>query len=309
MNYILAVSIESQVYKTPNLEFRLNNRLLDIMHLTENHSSEIQCIKKQDIYKLWGLDPDKSCIRSDGSPTMVDVLHSKKWILFEIDDANLLDENNLTVTCKNFKTNYTNGFVSKMDKCKILDVLFLPKNFFMNIRTIFKYCTSRNILADFMWSTEQRPLGLGNGWPMCPALITSGMTSKRLPNQNFSKDIIDNDIFNGKIWINTDREISIIWDDRLGLFRLCNLVPNLDIGRSYGIDTDHILLSDFQKYCIENHGPQTAKKKLNEIVVPQPNKNLQPKLNVNAKTTYLTIHAPAIILLDKFLKNKYIYED
>ena len=307
MNYILAVSIESQVYRTPNIEFRLNNRLLDIMDLKENHSSEIQSIKKQDIYKLWGLDPDKSGIRAEGSPTMVDVLHSEKWMYFEIDEKSLNDKNSFTVTGKDFHTNYNNGFFSKMDKYKILDVLFLPKNFFMNIRTIFEYCTNKNILADFMWSTEQRPLGLGNGWPMYPALRTSGMTTKRLPIQRLSKDMLDEVIFNDNIWINTDREISIIWDDRLELFRLRNLVPNLENDRPYGIDTDHILLSDFQKYCIENHRKETAK--FDQIVVPQPNKNLQPKLNVNADTTYLTIHAPAIILLDKFLKNKYIYED
>ena len=215
MNYILAISIESDVYKNPSLEFRLNDTLLDIIDITKNYPKEIRSIKKEEIFNLWGMAPDKSCTHKKGGPTMVDVLHSKKWILFEIDDANLLDENNLTVTCKNFKTNYTNGFVSKMDKCKILDVLFLPKKYFVDIKKIFQYCTDKNILADWMWCTEQRELGLGNGWPMIPALRSSGLTSER-----DVKNLHDQEIYHDTVWVNTDAKFTIIWDERLGLFRL-----------------------------------------------------------------------------------------
>ena len=127
MNYILAVSIEINVYKKPNLEFRLNERLLDSIDLKENHSIDIDRVKKSFIYDLWGIKHDKSCTHDAGGPTMVDVLRSKKWFFFEIDENNFVDKNKVTVSCKNFSTNNTNGFISKWDQCKILDVLFLPK--------------------------------------------------------------------------------------------------------------------------------------------------------------------------------------
>ena len=300
MNYILAISIESDVYKSPNLEFRLNDRLLAIIDLNKNHKSEIRTIPKQTIFETWGLVPDETCTLDKGGPTMVKVLHSGKWVFFEIDDQHLLDENTVKVTCENFKTNYNNGFISKMDKCKILDVLFMPKEHFIDVKKIFQHCTSRNILADWMWCTKQRPLGLGNGWPMIPALRQSGSTplsdSQMIENVG---EMHDGHIYKKDVWINQDRQISIIWDKRLTLFRLCDL--------SDGLDFNHIPLADFKKYCMKKHNDETLVAE--EIVMPEPDPSLQPNLVVDAETTYLTIHAPVKILLDEFAKNKYIYED
>lgn len=295
MNYILAVSIESNVYKTPNLEFRLNNRLLDIFDLTANHSIEIQGVKKQHIYDLWGIKND--------DPTIVEFLLAKKWLFFEIDEKNFNNKNTFTVTCNDFHTNYNNGFLSKMDKCRVLDFMLLPKKFFKDIKSIFDHCTSRNILADWMWSTDTKPYGLRDGWPMLPALLHQGLTPI---DKKVSTDIADDSgRYRAGIWNNTNREISIIWDNRLELFRISHELHQPD--DTYRDIPDHFLLSDYTKYCLQRHEDETLQ--MDDIAVPQPDENLQPGFTVNDETTYLVIHAPTIILLDKFLKNKYIYED
>ena len=44
-----------------------------------------------------------------------------------------------------------NGFVTKMDKCKIFNVMLLPKDWFSSegIQKIFSHCDGRNVVIDF----------------------------------------------------------------------------------------------------------------------------------------------------------------
>ena len=51
-----------------------------------------------------------------------------------------------------------NGFVTKMDKCKIFDVMLLPKDWFSSegVQKIFKHCDGRNVVIEFEH---------GHGWP------------------------------------------------------------------------------------------------------------------------------------------------
>ena len=153
MRYILAIGIETSVYKNPKLELYLNDRLIDLIELTDNSLVDVVPTKKIDIMQMWHP------LESANKPDDLFFLHkSKKWLLFELDDSILKNNNVLEIKHKELKSNYTNGFVTRADECRIHTVLFLPKIFFGvdNIKNIFEYCTERNIVAD---------LALHFGWP------------------------------------------------------------------------------------------------------------------------------------------------
>lgn len=278
MNYVLAVGLKTQIYKRPTVEFFLNDQLIGITNLTTNHPTEIHKIKKKNICDLWGIEAD--------SPNKeLKILFCKKWIFFEINDSHLKNKNRLDIVFKNLLTNFTNGFITRIDMCTILDVMLIPKKYFglEKIKGVFKHCTDKNILADFSWSDNEKR-GLGNGWPMLPALLGQGFIEN--PNT------LDNaPQYRSGIEPNTNRTIYIKWDERLEFFRLYESNPYYP--------PDHFLLSNFRKQSQFVHQLNS-----DDIIMPTPSKKFQSGLQINDNTTYLGIHGPSIMILKQF-ENKY----
>lgn len=291
MRYILAVSISTQVFKKPKLEFRLNSRLLDEYPIIEDYHFTYKEFKKNDFFKLWGaptLWPNK----------LYTILLPSKWIVFEIDDKDLLDHNNLDIIFKNFVTNNTNGFITKYDLCTVYDIIFLPKKFFgvPKITKIFDHCTSRNIMTYFSCGEDLRyNLGSVRGWPVYSVLARNEQIQGQGEGLYFH--IQDNALI-FRSTPNANRSYVIVWDENLQLHRI------QDFDFATGVPLDHTPLKDFYKNFVEEN-----KQASNTVYDPQmhgpiPLKELQPNLVPNDKTTLLAIHGQSIINIQR-LANKY----
>ena len=152
MRYVLAIGLETEIYKNPRLEVFLNDRFLGMTELDESIPAEVQQHKKGDLLDAWDFKPYKNPERK------FKLTLSKKWIIYELDDSAFKKDNRLDIIPKNLQTNNMNGFVSKMDKCKIFDIMLLPKDWFSSegIQKIFGHCDGRNVVID--WHH-------GHGWP------------------------------------------------------------------------------------------------------------------------------------------------
>lgn len=152
MRYVLAIGLETEIYKNPRLEVFLNNRFLGMTEIDESVSAEIQHHKKSDLLDAWNYGPYSDHERK------YKITMPKKWIIYELDDSDFNKDNTLDIVPKNLETNNMNGFVTKMDKCKIFDVMLLPKDWFGSegVQKIFKHCDGRNVVIEFEH---------GNGWP------------------------------------------------------------------------------------------------------------------------------------------------
>jgi len=152
MRYVLAIGLETEIYKNPRLEVFLNDRFLGMTELNESVPAEIQQYKKSDLLDPWNHRPYSNPERK------YKMTLPKKWIIYELDDSAFKKNNKLDIIPKNLQTNNMNGFVTKMDKCKIFNVMLLPKDWFSSegIQKIFGHCDGRNVVIDFAH---------GHGWP------------------------------------------------------------------------------------------------------------------------------------------------
>ena len=152
MRYVLAIGLETEVYKNPRLEVFLNDRFLGMTELDESIPAEVQQHKKGDLLDAWDYGPYSNHERK------YKITMPKKWIIYELDDSDFNKNNTLNIIPKNLQTNNMNGFVTKMDKCKIFDVMLLPKDWFSSegVQKIFKHCDGRNVVIEFEH---------GHGWP------------------------------------------------------------------------------------------------------------------------------------------------
>ena len=145
MRYVLAIGLETEIYKNPRLEVFLNDRFLGMTELDKSIPAEMQQHKKGDLLDAWDFKPYTNPERN------YKVTMPKKWIIYELDDSDFNKDNRLDIVPKNLQTNTMNGFVSKMDKCTIFDVMLLPKDWFSSegIQKIFSHCDGRNVVIDF----------------------------------------------------------------------------------------------------------------------------------------------------------------
>ena len=152
MRYVLAIGLETEIYKNPSLDVFLNDRFLGTTELDESIPAEIQQHKKGDLLDAWDFRPYSNPERT------YKITLPKKWIIYELDDSDFNKDNRLDIVPKNLQTNTMNGFVTKMDKCKIFNVMLLPKDWFNSegVQKIFGHCDGRNVVIDFAH---------GHGWP------------------------------------------------------------------------------------------------------------------------------------------------
>lgn len=152
MRYVLAIGLETEIYKNPRLEVFLNDRFLGMTELDESVPAEIQQHTKSDLLDSWDFRPYSNPERK------YKITLPKKWIIYELDDSIFKKNNTLDIVPKNLQTNNMNGFVTKMDKCKIFNVILLPKDWFSSegVQKIFGHCDGRNVVIDFHTS---------HGWP------------------------------------------------------------------------------------------------------------------------------------------------
>lgn len=155
MRYVLAIGLETEIYKNPSLDVFLNDRFLGTTELDESIPAEIQQHKKGDLLDAWDFRPYSNPERT------YKITLPKKWIIYELDDSDFNKDNRLDIVPKNLQTNTMNGFVTKMDKCKIFNVMLLPKDWFSSdgVQKIFSHCDGRNVVIDFDWQ---------HGWPLVP---------------------------------------------------------------------------------------------------------------------------------------------
>mgnify|MGYP001353727105 FL=1 len=177
MRYVLAIGLETEIYKNPSLEVFLNDRFLGTTLLDKSIPADVKEYKKSQLLDAWDFRPYSNPERKH------QVILPKKWIVYELDDSDFNKDNKLDIVPKNLQTNTMNGFVSKMDKCKIFNVMLLPKDWFSadGVEKIFSHCDGRNVVIDF---------DHGRGWPS--VILTSSKhesigTSEHLPIYNEPK--------------------------------------------------------------------------------------------------------------------------
>lgn len=190
MRYVLAIGLETEIYKNPRLEVFLNDRFLGMTELDESIPAEIQYHKKSDLLDAWEYKPYSNPEKK------YKIKLPKKWIIYELDDSAFKKNNTLDLVQKNLQTNNMNGFVTKMDKCKIFNIMLLPKDWFSSkgIQKIFSHCDGRNVVIDWHHS---------HGWP--------SVGNKR------NKDAIDNNE-NYPLLYNTSTSYKIVYDEILELY-------------------------------------------------------------------------------------------
>ena len=81
MRYVLAIGLETEIYKNPRLEVFLNDRFLGMTDLDESVPAEIQHHTKGDLLDAWDYRPYKSPERK------YKMTLPKKWIIYELDDS------------------------------------------------------------------------------------------------------------------------------------------------------------------------------------------------------------------------------
>ena len=183
MRYVLAIGIETEIFKKPVLEVFLNDRFLGMSDLEESIPAQLQKHKKGDLLDAW----DRG--NSTKHPERIyDIMVPKKWIIYELDDSTFKKENTLEIVPRNLQTNNMNGFITKMDKCRIHNVILLPKDWFSTngVQKIFDHCEGKNIVIDFdEW-----------GWPMAPTLWSErDPVQLSVPVSVYNKDITYKIIF------------------------------------------------------------------------------------------------------------------
>ena len=198
MRYVLAIGLETEIYKNPRLEVFLNDRFLGMTDLDESVPAEMQQHTQHDIISSWKMKvkrPEK----------MHNVIMPKKWILYEIDDSVLNDENRLDIKFENLQTNNMNGFVTKMDKCKIVKIMFLPKEWFSadGVQKIFDHCDGRNVVID---------TAKNDGWPSTSSTFYDPNST---PWESIEKPVVhEHPILNG------DKYHQILYDKKLEIYML-----------------------------------------------------------------------------------------
>jgi len=198
MRYVLAIGLETEIYKNPRLEVFLNDRFLGMTDLDESVPAEMQQHTQHDIISSWNMKvkrPEK----------MHDVIMPKKWILYEIDDSVLNEENRLDIKFENLQTNNMNGFVTKMDKCKIVKIMFLPKEWFSadGVQKIFDQCEGRNVVID---------TAKNDGWPS-----TSSTFYDPKPNM---PEVMEKAVVHDHPILNGDKYCQILYDKKLEIYML-----------------------------------------------------------------------------------------
>ena len=216
MRYVLAIGLETEIYKNPRLDVFLNDRFLGMTELDESVPAEVQQHKKGDLLDAWDFRPYSNPERK------YQVTLPKKWIIYELDDSVFNKDNRLDIIPKNLQTNTMNGFVTKMDKCKIFDVMLLPKDWFSSdgVQKIFSHCDGRNVVIDF---------DHGRGWPsymLTSSTYESIGTSEHLPIYNEPKSY------------------SIIYDEILELY---TIEHSLESSEAEYVIPSHITIKEHYK--------------------------------------------------------------
>ena len=197
MRYVLAIGIETEIYKNPSLEVFLNDRFLGMTDLDQSVPIEIQKHKQHDIISSWGMVVKK--------PEKIhNILVPKKWIIYEIEGNELQNKNYLDLQFKNLSTNVTNGFMNKLDRCKIVKVIFVPKKWFGpdHIQNIVDHCDGKNIIIDTGGASLP-------GWPSAPYPLVDN------PGD------MENDIAPAHVPIlNANASFEIVYDEILDLHRI-----------------------------------------------------------------------------------------
>ena len=153
MRYVLAIGLETKIFNDPKLEVFLNDRFLGMTDLDESGPAEIQQHKKGEMYDAWDTNGSYNNLQK-----IYEITVPKKWIMYELDDSTFKKNNKLDIIPTNLRTNNMNGFVTKMDHCKIFNVMLIPKDWFSadGVQKIFSHCDGRNVIIDFDY---------GVGWP------------------------------------------------------------------------------------------------------------------------------------------------
>ena len=97
MRYVLAIGLETEIYKNPRLEVFLNDRFLGMTELDESVPAEIQQHKKGDLADSWDFKPCKNPERK------YKMTLPKKWIIYELDDSAFKKNNRLDIIPKNLQ--------------------------------------------------------------------------------------------------------------------------------------------------------------------------------------------------------------
>ena len=105
MRYVLAISLETEIFNDPKLEVFLNDRFLGMSDLDESGPAEIQQHKKGEMYDAWNFGPYSN------PQKIYEITVPKKWIMYELDDSAFKKNNKLDIIPKNLRTNNMNGFV------------------------------------------------------------------------------------------------------------------------------------------------------------------------------------------------------
>ena len=87
MRYVLAIGLETEIYKNPSLDVFLNDRFLGMTELNESVPAEIQQHKKGDLLDDWDFSPYSNSARKE------QVILTKKSIIYEIYDSDFKKDN------------------------------------------------------------------------------------------------------------------------------------------------------------------------------------------------------------------------
>jgi|TARA_R110000822_G_scaffold5919_2_gene24930 hypothetical protein len=134
MKYVLALGIETILYKSPKIRISLDNRFIDEIHLEED-------IKNRSVpanYRSYFNYPGKT---KPGPVTL-----PEKFYIYKLDDEIMSSESTLSLEFLNWKSNYTNGFMSRSDTYKLSHVFFAPEKFYFKSRENFELDFNENFL-------------------------------------------------------------------------------------------------------------------------------------------------------------------
>jgi hypothetical protein len=268
MRYVLLIGLEAQIYKNPKIEISVDGQLVDIIDLDHSYTARSVTLTKQNIFDRWTsrIHPDSQVEQGHGKT--YDIPYVKKYLVYELDDQYWKNEDRLSVKFVDCTTNNTNGFITKMDKCTIINLMLMPKKYASidGLYDFIQLCTDRNIYVD----VDIR----GWGWPSARG------------NGVAKEDVICN------YGLNKDLETSIIYDSKLDMHMLG--WPNwrdFENTNLFSLTQPLKLNEDYER--------------LMSGAIPAV---LQPDLKCDSDTSFVTLNGQTILFLeriqDKYLHNE-----